>query len=155
MHCPEKYKNMGHFRDYYERKKIAPVLTILIGGNHEAVNSLRESHFGGWLAPKIYFLGQAGSIFVRKGEASLRISGCSGIYNSSDFKYCTRIERYPLKGKDRITAYHTKQVDLFRLELLARINLMQKQQPQVYGESYSNFDIFLSHDWPKGKYKWM
>jgi lariat debranching enzyme len=151
MHCPEKYKVMGHFRDYYERKKLAPILTILIGGNHEAVNSLRESHFGGWLAPNIYFLGQAGSIFVRKGGASLRISGCSGIYNASDFKYCTRLERYPLRGKDRITAYHTKQVDLFRLELLARINLMQIEQPEQYGEGYSSFDIFMSHDWPKGK----
>jgi lariat debranching enzyme len=106
---------MGHFRDYFEHKKIAPILTILIGGNHEAVNSLRESHFGGWLAPNIYFLGQAGSIFVRKGGKSIRITGCSGIYNASDFKYCTRVERYPLRGKDRITAYHTKQVDLFRL----------------------------------------
>ena len=41
MHCPEKYKNMGSFIDYYEGRKVAPVLTILIGGNHEAVNSLR------------------------------------------------------------------------------------------------------------------
>lgn len=53
-------------------------------------------------------------------------------------------------GKDRITAYHTKQVDLFRLELLARINQMSKEQPAEYGAGYSNFDIFLSHDWPKG-----
>lgn len=55
-----------------------------------------------------------------------------------------------MMGKDRITAYHTKQVDLFRLELLARINLMLKEQPTEYGPGYSNFDIFLSHDWPKG-----
>lgn len=41
MHCPDKYKEMGHFHKYYEGKKLAPVLTILIGGNHEAVNSLR------------------------------------------------------------------------------------------------------------------
>lgn len=88
---------------------------------------------------------------VRKGEASLRITGCSGIYNAGDFKYCTKIERYPLRGKDRITAYHTKQLDLFRLELLARIGIMQREQPQQYGQEYSSFDIFLSHDWPKGK----
>ena len=41
MHCPEKYKQMGCFRDYYEGKRVAPLLTIMIGGNHEAVNSLR------------------------------------------------------------------------------------------------------------------
>lgn len=70
---------------------MAPVLTVLIGGNHEAVNSLRESHFGGWLAPKIYFLGQVGSILVRKGKEMIRISGGSGIYKANDFKYTTRV----------------------------------------------------------------
>lgn len=106
---------MGTFKDYYEGKKQVEVLTVLIGGNHEAVNSLRQSHFGGWLAPGIYFLGQAGSIFVRKGKKKLRITGSSGIYNHSDFKYCTRLERYPLRGKEKITTYHSKQVDAFRM----------------------------------------
>ena len=41
MHCPEKYKQMGTFKEYFEGKKQAGVLTVLIGGNHEAVNSLR------------------------------------------------------------------------------------------------------------------
>lgn len=30
---------------------------------------------------------------------------------------------------------------------------MQKEQPEVYGQAYSEFDIFMSHDWPKGKQK--
>ena len=34
MHCPEKYKQMGTFKDYYEGSKKAGVLTVLIGGNH-------------------------------------------------------------------------------------------------------------------------
>jgi hypothetical protein len=67
-----------------------------------------------------------GSIFVVKGNKRIRITGSSGIYNHSDFKYCTRIERYPLKRKDRITAYHNKQLDMYRMELLARINQMKK-----------------------------
>ena len=67
------------------------------------------------MAPNIYFLGQVGSIYVKKGTRKLRITGCSGIYNHSDFKYSTNIERYPLRGKDRITGYHTKQLDIFRL----------------------------------------
>ena len=116
------------------------------------MNSLRESHFGGWLAPKIYFLGQAGSIFVVKGNKRLRITGASGIYNQADFKYCTRVESYPLRKKDRITAYHTKQHDIYRLELLARIVQMKKEKPQFYGAEDTNFDIVLSHDWPKGSF---
>jgi len=61
-----------------------------------------------------------------KGDKRLRITGASGIYKQQDFKYCTRIENYPLRGKDRITAYHIKQLDLYRLELLARIVQMKK-----------------------------
>jgi len=34
MHCPEKYKQMGTFQDYYDGKKQAGLLTVLIGGNH-------------------------------------------------------------------------------------------------------------------------
>ena len=50
MHCPPKYKQMGSFNDYFTGKKKAPFLTIFIGGNHEAVNYLRNLYFGGWVA---------------------------------------------------------------------------------------------------------
>lgn len=82
---------------------------------------MRDLHFGGWVAPKIYFLGQAGSIFLRKGDKRIRISGLSGIYNDYDFKYCLRTERVPLMGKSKVSCYHVKQLDILRLELLARI----------------------------------
>jgi len=62
-------------------------LTIFIGGNHEAVNYLRDVYFGGWVAKNIYYLGQAGSIYVKKGDTSIRITGMSGIYDHKDFKY--------------------------------------------------------------------
>ena len=32
---------MGSFQKYFEKRKKAPILTIMIGGNHEAVNSFR------------------------------------------------------------------------------------------------------------------
>jgi hypothetical protein len=105
------------------------------------------------LAPKFYFLGQAGSIFLCKGKERIRITGCSGIFNQSDFKYCTRIERYPLRGKERITAYHIKQLDMFRMELLSRITTMKRERPETFGSDDLNFDIMLTHDWPKGKDK--
>lgn len=49
---------MINFR-YYSGEKKAPVLTIFIGGNHEASNHLQELPYGGWVAPNIYFLGRA------------------------------------------------------------------------------------------------
>ena len=46
------------FFRYYSGEKTAPVLTIFIGGNHEASNYLQELPYGGWVAPKIYYLGK-------------------------------------------------------------------------------------------------
>lgn len=42
MACPPKYRQMGDFKDYFEGSAIAPILTIFIGGNHEASNYLQE-----------------------------------------------------------------------------------------------------------------
>lgn len=42
MACPPKYLHMGSFYKYYIGEKVAPCLTIFIGGNHEASNYLRE-----------------------------------------------------------------------------------------------------------------
>ena len=87
---------------YYTGEKKAPLLTLVIGGNHEASNYMWElcvvaslpcdqsclmplSHtvryHGGWLAPNIYFLGHAGCVQVN----GVRIAGASGIYKSHDF----------------------------------------------------------------------
>jgi lariat debranching enzyme len=42
MAVPLKYREMGSFYKYYSGEKTAPVLTIFIGGNHEASNHLWE-----------------------------------------------------------------------------------------------------------------
>lgn len=61
------------------------MLTIIIGGNHEASNYLWELYHGGWLAPNIYFLGHAGCVRVN----GIRIAGASGIFKSNDFRLGT------------------------------------------------------------------
>ena len=57
MAVPDKFKEMGTFYKYYSGELKAPILTFVIGGNHEASNHLQELPFGGWLCPNIYFLG--------------------------------------------------------------------------------------------------
>jgi lariat debranching enzyme len=42
MACPEKYKKIGNFHEYYSGKLLAPIPTIIIGGNHEASNYMWE-----------------------------------------------------------------------------------------------------------------
>lgn len=49
---------------YYNGEKTAPILTVFIGGNHEASNYLQELPYGGWVAPNIYYLGYAGVINI-------------------------------------------------------------------------------------------
>jgi len=39
---------MESFYKYYKGEKVAPVLTIVIGGNHEASNHMLELFHGGW-----------------------------------------------------------------------------------------------------------
>jgi lariat debranching enzyme len=46
MAVPEKYRQMCTFWKYYAGLKQAPVLTLFIGGNHEASNYLSELPYG-------------------------------------------------------------------------------------------------------------
>eukprot|EP00698_Gefionella_okellyi_P003187 TRINITY_DN12982_c0_g1_i2.p1 TRINITY_DN12982_c0_g1~~TRINITY_DN12982_c0_g1_i2.p1 ORF type:complete len:122 (+),score=14.03 TRINITY_DN12982_c0_g1_i2:232-597(+) len=76
--CNARYRQLGSFQKYYNGQLQAPVLTIVVGGNHEASVYMQELSFGGWLAPNIYYLGTAGVVTV----AGLRIAGWSGIQDT-------------------------------------------------------------------------
>lgn len=128
MACPPKYRHMMNFYQYYSGAKRAPVLTIFIGGNHEGTNYLWELCHGGWVAENIYYLGHAGVINV----GGLRLAGLSGIYNGAHYQQ-GHFERPPYTEDTMRSAYHIRELDVFRLSLL--------RQP---------IDIFLSHDWPAG-----
>ena len=88
---PPKYRSLGTFHEYYSGQRVAPLLTLVIGGNHEASNYMWELYHGGWLAPNIYYIGAAGSVLVN----GLRIVGASGIYKDHDYH----------KGKPGLTNY--------------------------------------------------
>ncbi|WFC98847.1 lariat debranching enzyme [Malassezia yamatoensis] len=122
---PVKYRRMGDFAEYYSGQKTAPILTLVIGGNHEASNHLWELHYGGWLAPNLYFLGTAGCVNV----GGLVIAGASGIFKPNDY-HKGHYERLPYNAGDIRSVYHTRQYEIHKLQYLYRP------------------DIFLSHDWP-------
>jgi len=128
MACPDKYKSMCSFYKYYSGEAIAPVLTIFIGGNHEASNYLQELAYGGWVAPNIYYLGYAGVVEVN----GVRIGGLSGIYKGHDYLH-GHYEKPPYDDSSIRSAYHIRNVEVFRLKQLASITP----------------DIMLSHDWPR------
>ncbi|TIB63684.1 hypothetical protein E3P77_03456 [Wallemia ichthyophaga] len=122
---PQKYKQLGDFYNYYSGKKTAPILTICIGGNHEASSYFWELYHGGWLAPNIYYLGRSGSVMVD----GVRISGASCIYKPKDF-IKGYFEKIPYNNYTLRSTYHIRQFDVSRL--------LHLPKP----------DIFLSHDWP-------
>jgi len=103
-------------------------MTIVIGGNHEASNHMQELPYGGWLAENIYYLGYAGVVEY----GGIRIGGISGIYKSHDFKK-GHFECPPYNEDTMRSAYHTRNLDVFRLK--------QLKLP---------LDIVMSHDWPCG-----
>ena len=130
MAVPSKYKSIGGFQKYYTGQKLAPVLTIFIGGNHEASNHLWELPFGGWVAPNIYYMGFAGVLNF----AGFKICGLSGIYKERDF-YKGHFEKPPFNDSTKRSFYHVRNFEVFKLKLLS--------QP---------IDLFMSHDWPRGVY---
>ena len=128
LSCPEKYKHMNSFYKYYSGEKVAPCLTLFVGGNHEASNHLRALYYGGWVAPKIYFMGFSGVINFR----GIRIGGISGIYKRDDYRK-GYFEKVPYDRSTVRSAYHVREVEVHKL-----------------GQIRKPLDIFLSHDWPQG-----
>ncbi|KAK7154137.1 hypothetical protein R3I94_007490 [Phoxinus phoxinus] len=130
MAVPAKYRHMQTFYKYYSGEKKAPVLTIFIGGNHEASNHLQELPYGGWVAPNIYYLGYAGVVRFR----GVRIGGLSGIFKSHDYKK-GHFEFPPYSQDTLRSVYHIRNIDVFKLK--------QLKMP---------IDVFMTHDWPRGIY---
>jgi lariat debranching enzyme len=125
---PSKYYAMHDFHEYYSGARVAPYLTIFIGGNHEASNYMWELYYGGWAAPKIYYMGAAN--VVRLGP--LRIAGLSGIWKGYNYKK-PHYERLPYNSDDVRSVYHVRELDVRKLLQIR-----------------SQIDIGLSHDWPRG-----
>ncbi|VDK68058.1 unnamed protein product [Anisakis simplex] len=116
--------------------KTAPILTIFIGGNHEASGYLQELPNGGWVAPNIYYMGHANCINF----AGIRIAGLSGIFNKHHY-HMGHWERPPFdEYGSAVSVYHVRAVDVFRLKQL---------QPRNDDKS-GPIDVMLSHDWPAG-----
>uniref|UniRef100_T1IXA6 Large ribosomal subunit protein mL46 n=1 Tax=Strigamia maritima TaxID=126957 RepID=T1IXA6_STRMM len=130
--APPRYREMKSFYKFYSGELKAPILTIFIGGNHEASNYLAELPFGGWVCPNIYYMGLANVIRV----GGLRIGGLSGIFKPNDY-FRGHFEFFPYNNSTVRSVYHVRNLDVFRLK-------------QIGGP----VDIFLSHDWPRGVHEY-
>ncbi|KAL6065624.1 lariat debranching enzyme [Balamuthia mandrillaris] len=128
LSCKPTYRRMNTFYKYYSGEMTAPVLTLFIGGNHEASNHLAELYYGGWVAPNIYYMGAAGVLNF----AGLRIAGISGIFKGYDYRK-GHFEQRPFSEGELRSVYHVREYEVWKM--------LQIAQP---------IDIFMSHDWPRG-----
>lgn len=93
------------------------MLTIFIGGNHEASNYLQELPYGGWVAPRIYYMGYAGVVNF----GGLRIGGISGIYKPVDYMK-GHFEKAPYSEDAKRSVYHVRNVEVFRMKQVKETN---------------------------------
>eukprot|EP00792_Barthelona_sp_PAP020_P003564 TRINITY_DN1565_c0_g1_i1.p1 TRINITY_DN1565_c0_g1~~TRINITY_DN1565_c0_g1_i1.p1 ORF type:complete len:417 (-),score=102.12 TRINITY_DN1565_c0_g1_i1:34-1284(-) len=131
--CPSKYQAFGDFYKYYNGTTIAPKLTILIGGNHEASNCLWENFFGGYIAPNIYYLGHTGCLNLYGN----RIVGLSGIYH--DFGHFKKF-----RGISKSNLVYGHQIRQYSVELLMKFGEYLKSLNDRNGD----VKAYICHDWP-------
>ncbi|KAL8930999.1 MAG: hypothetical protein Q9208_000100 [Pyrenodesmia sp. 3 TL-2023] len=127
MSVPAKYRAIGDFHEYYSGTRVAPYLTLFVGGNHEASNHCWELYYGGWVAPNIYYMGAANIVNF----GPFRIAGLSGIWAGYDYRK-PHHERTPYSPDDVKSIYHVRELDTRKL---------LQVRTQV--------DVGISHDWPK------
>lgn len=175
MNVPSKYLTMASFHRYYSGKAVAPVLTLFIGGNHEASNHLQELYYGGWVAPNIYYLGCAGVVRV----GGVRIAGLSGIYNGRHYKCVQNHEQgrgtevavrslvnlnphspFPLsKSNPRPTPRHPPtrrghhEAPPYSSDTIRSVYHVRELEVFKLAQLREGpLDVMLSHDWPRGIY---
>lgn len=125
----EKYRTMGSFYKYYSGVLQAPILTLVIGGNHESSNYFSEIDNGGWLCPNIYYMGRSNVVNF----GGLRIGGLGGIFKDYDYQK-GYYERKPFTEDHLRSIYHVRELDILKLSAL----------------NIPRLDIMFSHDWPNG-----
>ncbi|SCM09244.1 RNA lariat debranching enzyme, putative [Plasmodium chabaudi chabaudi] len=127
LNVPNKYKKEENdFTKYFTGEKKAKILTIFIGGNHEAMNVLKQLYYGGWVAPNIYYLGYSNVLNIN----GIRIGSLSGIYKKYNF-YKKYDECYPYNDISKVSAYHIRKYEIEKLKILK-----------------NKLDIIVTHDWP-------
>ena len=136
-------RRFGDFQAYHDGRKRAPVLTLVVGGNHEASLHFWDLYHGGWLAPNIFYLGTAAVVRCR----GLRVAGVSGIAKPYDFARGYACPP-PDPAADPVrfenwchSVYHLRAYEFFRLGTLAA----PRDAPPG-----ARLDVVLSHDWPAG-----
>lgn len=123
-YAPAKYHHISEITEYCKGLQKAPFFTIFIGGNHEAWGALKKHNNGGFICPRVYYMGRSNVIETN----GLRIGGLTGVFGRK--KYHTPLPEQP--------CYDWK---YYREEAVKQLEGKIKEHKGV--------DILLLHDWMK------
>jgi lariat debranching enzyme len=114
--------------------------------SHMYVSTIQELRYGGFVAPNIYYMGDSGVVRV----GGLRVGGLSGIFNGKHYRV-GHYEVPPYSDSDIRSVYHTRQLEVYKLDLLAALASLDGSQPSLETRGQKPVvDVFVSHDWPCG-----
>ncbi len=127
MAAPMKYRHLGDFAAYHQRRRRFPWPLYFIGGNHEPYGHLDQHPEGATLAPHCHYLGRTGMVELN----GLRVAGLSGIHREATFTK----PRPPLASMRDVS---NKDFTFFNEQDVDRVLAL------------GHVDVLLLHDWPAG-----
>lgn len=127
MAAPAKYRHLGDFAAYHQRRRRFPWPLYFIGGNHEPYGHLDLYPEGSALAPHCHYLGRSGVVELN----GLRVAGLSGIHREATFTK----SRPPLASMGDVS---NKDFTFFNEQDVERVLALGRAE------------VLLLHDWPAG-----
>ena len=127
MAAPQKYRQLGDFREFWEGRARFPWPVYFIGGNHEPYGLLDTLPGGGQLVDNCHYLGRVGRVEL----SGVAVVGLSGIHSDEHW----RVARPPV---GEIHQRSKKHYIYFSEDEVGR------------AAELGPADILLVHDWPAG-----
>lgn len=127
MAAPQKYRQLGDFREFWEGRTRFPWPVYFIGGNHEPYGLLDTFPGGGQLVDNCHYLGRVGRVELN----GVAVVGLSGIHSDEHW----RVARPPV---GEIHQRAKKHYIYFTEDEVGR------------AAELGPADILLVHDWPAG-----
>lgn len=123
-YAPVKYHHVSEIAEYCKGLQKAPFFTVFIGGNHEAWGVLQKHNNGGFICPRVYYMGRSNVIDIQ----GVSIGGLTGVFGREHY-------HKPLPAEP---SYDWK---FYREEAVKHLEEKIKEHKGV--------DILMVHDWVK------
>jgi Icc-related predicted phosphoesterase len=132
MACPKKFRVMGDYLDFHEKRAFFPWPLYFIGGNHEPYRHLEEFPNGGMLAHNCNYLGRSGQVILE----GVRITYVTGVFSPTYFQPADELVRN-IEGRKRRN-----------ISLPRKYYTYYTKDHIDHAASFGKSDILMTHEWP-------